>query len=83
MTLTWVRDKDYAQLYRYYKEGYPLGKNRNLFNLFPNICHIHYRKIAAIVRETARECKLPYHVQPSFIRAVQNHGRMLKRLGRQ
>ncbi len=189
MTISWVSVKDYAQLYRYYKEGYPLAMKRSLFSLFfeliitkilyfayilvlpliflpvpwwmvlilffimhficglvlttifqsahvvttseyplpdtngkmdnnwaihqlfttadfsprsrifswlvgglnyqvehhlfPNICHVHYRKIAAIVRETAREFNLPYHVQPSFIRAVHNHGQMLKKLGRQ
>lgn len=51
-------------------------------HLFPNICHVHYRKIASIVRKTAREFNLPYHVQPNFILAVRNHGRMLKYLGR-
>jgi len=189
MTISWVSSKDYAQLYRYYKEGYPLGKNRKLFgllfelilskliyflyilvlpmiilpvpwwmvlilflimhficglvlttifqsahvvitsdyplpdksgnmennwaihqlittadfsprsrifswligglnyqiehHLFPNVCHVHYRKIAAIVMKTAKNFNLPYHVQPSFARAVMNHSRMLKGLGRQ
>jgi len=49
--------------------------------LFPNICHVHYRKIAPIVRETALEFGIPYHVQPNFVRVVLNHGEMLKRLG--
>lgn len=30
-------------------------------HLFPNICHIHYSKIANIVRDTASEYKLPYY----------------------
>jgi linoleoyl-CoA desaturase len=50
-------------------------------HLFPNICHVHYRKISAIVRETAREFGIPYNVQPNFLKAVRSHGRMLKRLG--
>lgn len=51
-------------------------------HLFPNICHIHYRKISKIVRQTAKEYGLPYHVQGNFIKALIHHGRMLKMLGR-
>ena len=51
-------------------------------HLFPNICHVHYRKLSAIVKETAKEFGLPYHVQPNFVRAVWSHGKMLKQLGR-
>ena len=51
-------------------------------HLFPNICHIHYRKISYIVERTAREYGLPYHLKPSFISAVASHTRMLKVLGR-
>lgn len=188
MTLTWVTDKDFIQLYRYYKEGYPLGKEKTMFrlfselivskviyityililpiiflpvpwwmvlilffmahfvcgltlavifqsahvvsgsefplpdengkmennwaihqlhttadfsprsrifswligglnyqiehHLFPNICHIHYRKLAPIVRDTALESGLPYHVQTSFAAAIRNHLRMLRMLGK-
>jgi len=51
-------------------------------HLFPNICHIHYRKISFIVEKTAREFGLPYNMQPSFIGALVSHTRMLKVLGR-
>jgi linoleoyl-CoA desaturase len=51
-------------------------------HLFPNICHVHYRKLSHIVKETAREFGIPYNVQPTFIRAVWSHGKMLKHLGR-
>jgi linoleoyl-CoA desaturase len=51
-------------------------------HLFPNICHVHYRKISAIVEATAREFKLPYKSATSFIRALQGHARLLKQLGR-
>jgi len=51
-------------------------------HLFPNICHVHYRKLSQIVKETAREFGIPYNVQPTFIRAVWSHGKMLKHLGR-
>jgi linoleoyl-CoA desaturase len=52
-------------------------------HLFPNISHVHYRKIASIVKETALKYNLPYHSNPSFIGAVRQHFQMLKTLGRQ
>ncbi|MEQ8325098.1 MAG: acyl-CoA desaturase [Vicingaceae bacterium] len=51
-------------------------------HLFPNICHIHYPKIASIVRETAAEFNLPYYAQESFVGAVGSHFKMLRLLGR-
>jgi linoleoyl-CoA desaturase len=51
-------------------------------HLFPNICHVHYRKISAIVKQTAQEFGVPYNVQPNFVKAVWSHGKMLKKLGR-
>lgn len=51
-------------------------------HLFPNISHVHYSKISELVREMADKYYLPYHVQPGFLRAVIEHGRMLKKLGR-
>lgn len=50
-------------------------------HLFPNICHVHYRNISSIVEETARDYNLPYHVQPTFFKALQQHGKMLRMLG--
>lgn len=50
-------------------------------HLFPNICHIHYRKISKIVRETAEEFGLPYHQHPTFYHAVKSHFRLLYQLG--
>ena len=51
-------------------------------HLFPNICHVHYRRISKIVRETAQEFNLPYHSQPTFAMAVIKHAKMLRQLGR-
>jgi linoleoyl-CoA desaturase len=50
-------------------------------HLFPNICHVHYRKIAGIVKETADEFGLPYKSTPTFRDALAGHARMLKQLG--
>jgi linoleoyl-CoA desaturase len=51
-------------------------------HLFPNICHIHYRKIAPIVEETAKEFGFTYNLKPSFMNALQSHVRRLKDLGK-
>lgn len=50
-------------------------------HLFPNICHVHYRKISRIVQETASEFNLEYNVKPTFRSAVGSHVRMLRTLG--
>jgi linoleoyl-CoA desaturase len=50
-------------------------------HLFPNICHIHYSKLAEIVKKTAAEFNVPYRDIPSFRTALALHGRMLYKLG--
>ena len=50
-------------------------------HLFPNISHIHYRQISAIVQKKAHDFGLPYHVTGSFLGALRQHARMLKLLG--
>ena len=51
-------------------------------HLFPNICHVHYRKLSKIVRRTAKEFNLPYNARPTFIQALWYHGKLLYQLGR-
>lgn len=51
-------------------------------HLFPNVCHVHYRKISKIVKETAGEYGIPYKSYPSFRSAMLYHGKMLYWLGR-
>jgi len=51
-------------------------------HLFPNICHIHYRKIAPIVENTAREFNFRYNLKPSFMSALHSHIHRLKELGK-
>jgi linoleoyl-CoA desaturase len=50
-------------------------------HLFPTICHIHYRKISTIVKQTAEEFGLPYKSEPTFMGALIGHGKLLKQLG--
>jgi linoleoyl-CoA desaturase len=59
------------------------GLNRQIeHHLFPHICHVHYKKLARIVKETAQSYGLPYLEKPTFIHALIDHGRMLKKLGK-
>ena len=51
-------------------------------HLFPNICHIHYKKISPIVKKTALEFGYPYHSFATFFDALSCHTRHLKQLGR-
>jgi linoleoyl-CoA desaturase len=51
-------------------------------HLLPSICHVHYKKLSKIVKATAEEFKLPYHVKPTFILALRDHTRMLRQLGK-
>lgn len=51
-------------------------------HLFPNISHIHYRKLSGIVSKTASEFKIPYLVKDSFFIAIRDHIKMLYQLGK-
>jgi linoleoyl-CoA desaturase len=50
-------------------------------HLFTDICHVHYRRIAPIVKSAAKEFGLPYNEQPTFLGALLEHAKMLKKLG--
>jgi linoleoyl-CoA desaturase len=52
-------------------------------HLFTGVCHVHYRRLASIVKSTTASFGLPYHTQPTFSRALLEHAKMLKRLGRE
>lgn len=51
-------------------------------HLFPAISHVHYRKIAPIVQQTAKEFNYPYHSYRTFYGAIASHARMLVRFGK-
>ncbi|MFT4523192.1 MAG: linoleoyl-CoA desaturase [Bacteroidia bacterium] len=50
-------------------------------HLFPNVCHVHYKKISEIIKKTAEEFNLPYYSEPTFLSAIQQHTKFLKSLG--
>jgi linoleoyl-CoA desaturase len=51
-------------------------------HLFPRVCHIHYPKIAGIVKQTAHDHNLPYMEYETFFGAIASHIRVLKKFGR-
>jgi len=51
-------------------------------HLLPNVCHVHYKKLSSIVATTAKEYGMPYHSNKTFARAIWNHAKMLRELGR-
>lgn len=50
-------------------------------HLFPNICHVHYKKISKIVKATANEFQLPYYQHRTFLGALKSHFSLLHKLG--
>jgi len=52
-------------------------------HIFPNISHVHYKKLSEIVKQTAREHNLPYHEFKTMRGAIAAHFKHLKELGMQ
>ena len=52
-------------------------------HIFPHISHIHYQKLAKIVKETAKEFNLPYNEYKTTRRAIIEHFRHLGNLGKE
>jgi linoleoyl-CoA desaturase len=50
-------------------------------HIFPHISHIHYGKLAKIVKETALEFNLPYNEYKTFHKAILEHFNQLKTMG--
>ena len=50
-------------------------------HLFPTISHVHYGEISKIVKKATQEFNLPYHENPTFLKAVASHLRVLKMFG--
>lgn len=62
---------------------YTGGLNHQIeHHIFPNISHVHYGKIAEIVKQTAKECNLPYYEYKTMRSAVIAHFKHLKELGK-
>ena len=50
-------------------------------HLFPNICHVHYKKISSIVKNTAKEFNVSYNQHKTFFGALKSHFSLLNQLG--
>ena len=57
------------------------GLNTHLVHhLFPNICHVHYRKLTRVIRQRLAERGIPY-IERSFVSGVSDHFKFLKQMG--
>ncbi|GGG47822.1 fatty acid desaturase family protein [Bizionia arctica] len=50
-------------------------------HVLPDVCHVHYKNLTGIVKQTAHEFNMPYHVKKSMFHAIKDHTKMLKLLG--
>jgi len=50
-------------------------------HIFPHISHVHYGKIAKIVKETTKEFNLPYNEYKTMRKALVEHFKQLNTLG--
>lgn len=50
-------------------------------HIFPNISHVHYKKISDIVKSTAKEFNLPYNEYQTTRKAIIAHFKHLKEMG--
>lgn len=51
-----------------------------IHHLFPTVCHVHYRKLVYIMRETCNEFNVKYN-ETSYVNALASHFRFLKNMG--
>jgi len=51
-------------------------------HLFTRVCHVHYPKIAPIVKKTAGEFGIPYMENESFLIAIRSHFSILQKFGK-
>tara|TARA_Y100001954_G_scaffold48465_1_gene51064 strand:- start:504 stop:998 length:495 start_codon:yes stop_codon:yes gene_type:complete len=51
-------------------------------HLFPNISHIHYKKLSEIVKKTANEFRLPYNEYKTTREAIKSHFLFLKSMAK-
>ena len=52
-------------------------------HLFPKICHVHYKSLVPIIKQTATDHGIKYREYSSFSGAISSHFKLLKKLGHQ
>jgi linoleoyl-CoA desaturase len=50
-------------------------------HVLPDVCHVHYKKLAKIVSQTAQDYGFPYNVKRTLYQAIKDHIIMLRMLG--
>ena len=67
-----------SKIFSYYVGGLNFQVEHHLF---PTICHVHYKKLSDIVKSTAEEFGVPYNSTKTFVGALVEHWKHLRRLG--
>lgn len=52
-----------------------------IHHLYPNICHIHYKALSPLLKQTVEAHGLSYREIPTFGKAITSHISLLKELG--
>jgi linoleoyl-CoA desaturase len=52
-----------------------------IHHLFPNVSHVHYRKLQPIIQRVSKKHGITYNSYPTFPEAVRSHVLYLKMLG--
>lgn len=73
---------DYATKNRFVTYIFGAFNHHIVHHLFPSICHVHYKSLTPIVKETILEFGLPYNYQKSITKSYVSHFRFLMRLGK-
>src|SRR5262249_60681611 len=50
-------------------------------HLFPQICHVHYSKLARLVENVCRKFEVRYRVHDTLWGGIASHFRWLRRMG--
>ncbi len=58
------------------------GFNHHIIHhLFPKICHVHYKKLTPLIKETAAEFGITYNYENSLLNAYVSHFKLLRKNG--
>ena len=51
-------------------------------HLFPRISHVHYKRLAPVVRKVCADAGVPHYTNSNLFKALRSHVRFLRRMGK-
>ena len=52
-------------------------------HLFPRLSHVHYKRLAPVVRKVCADAGVPHYTNSNLFKALRSHVRFLRRMGKQ